>query len=208
MKKKVKFSYDEEVIYSNMEKVLESSTLDEYQQGMNWYPDAHQFCKALANMHKTSVMKVAGIVSAFSPLKSWNINKILAKDFLINKGIWSMHTELQTQKAINIYNNEDDDRLCIEQQLGGLKTINFFNNIYCPSDENYVTIDRHHLYICTGVDVQSCTKKQYEFIKHHTIEYSKSVNMTPCSLQATLWVTWKRIKKCQLKRKELGTMVQ
>ena len=197
------------VITSNIQRVFENATIKDYQEGLYWYSEAHDFANDLAKTYDVSVMKVAGIIAAMSPMKAWKTNKEIAEEF-INSGR-SGHTATQTEKAVSILSNNDNKQY-IENTLGGLKTINFFNNIYNPSNEESVTIDRHHLYISTGMDVQTCTVKQYLFIKKHTIMFSKSVNLIPCNLQAVLWVTWKRMKKeweCQRKSKELkelGTM--
>ncbi len=199
------------IVDANIGKVFENATIKDYQEGLKWYADAHDFANGLANTYGIGNMKVAGIIAAMSPMKSWDINKKITEEF-ISCGT-SSHTYSQTKKAKNIYCG-DETKTYIETTLGGLKTINFFNNIFNPSDENHLTIDRHHLYISTGLDLQVCTIKQYEFIKKRTIMFSKSINLTPCNLQAILWVTWKRMKKeweCQRKSKELkgqGTIVQ
>lgn len=198
------------IVKSNIERVFENATIKDYQEGIKWYSEAYDFANDLAKTYDVSAMKVAGVIAAMSPMKAWKNNKEIAEEF-IKSGI-SGHTESQTEKAKSIYLLNNDDKQYIESTLNGLKTINFFNNIYNPSDEEYVTIDRHHLYISTGIDVQVCTRKQYQFIKKHTVMFSKSVNLIPCNLQAILWVTWKRMKKeleCQRKNKELkelGTM--
>jgi hypothetical protein len=191
------------IVVNNIQRVFENATIKDYQEGLKWYSEAHDFANDLAKTYGIGKMKVAGIIAAMSPMKAWKNNKEIAEEF-IQSGI-SGHTALQTEKAKSILLNNDNKQY-IESTLGGLKTINFFNNIYNPSDEEYVTIDRHHLYISTGMDVQTCTIKQYQFIKKHTVMFSKSVNLTPCNLQAVLWVTWKRMKKdweCQRKSKEL-----
>lgn len=191
------------VVMNNIQRVFENATIKDYQEGLKWYSEAHDFANDLAKTYGIGKMKVAGIIAAMSPMKAWKTNKEIAEEF-ISCGT-SGHTASQTEKAKSIYCG-DETKEYIERTLNGLKTINFFNNIYNPSDEEYVTIDRHHLYISTGMDVQTCTTKQYQFIKKHTVMFSKSVNLTPCNLQAVLWVTWKRMKKeleCQRKNKEL-----
>lgn len=191
------------IVDANITRVFENATIKDYQEGLKWYSDAHDFANDLAKTYEIGNMKVAGIIAAMSPMKAWKTNKEISEQF-ISCGT-SGHTASQTEKAKSILLNNDNKQY-IESTLGGLKTINFFNNIYNPSDEDYLTIDRHHLYISTGLDLQACTTKQYEFIKKRTIMFSKSVNLIPCNLQAILWVTWKRMKKeweCQRKSKEL-----
>lgn len=191
------------IVDANITRVFENATIKDYQEGLKWYSDAHDFANDLAKTYEIGNMKVAGIIAAMSPMKAWKTNKEISEQF-ISCGT-SGHTASQTEKAKSILLSNDNKQY-IESTLGGLKTINFFNNIYNPSDEDHLTIDRHHLYISTGLDLQVCTTKQYEFIKKRTIMFSKSVNLIPCNLQAILWVTWKRMKKeweCQRKSKEL-----
>lgn len=183
-----------EWIINNLQWMYDNVTHKDYQKGKGWYASANSFSHHLSVKYGISQMKASGIISAFSPLKEWNLNKRMAEEFIESKGTFYRHTELQAGKALLIYNGKEDKQL-IESSLGGQKTINFFNNIYNPSDENYVTVDRHHLYICLRADVQSCTQKQYSLIKENTIKFSKSVNLKPCDVQAMLWVTWKRLKK-------------
>jgi len=188
------YSSDGEMIKDNLQWMYDNVTQKDYQEGKGWYASANSFSFYLSNKYGVSQIKTSGIIAAFSPLKEWNLNKRMAEEFIESGGTFYRHTASQGGKAISIYNS-NDDKGYIESSLGGQKTINFFNNIYNPKDENYVTIDRHHLYICLKEDVQTCTNKQYHLIKKNTIEFSKSVNLKPCEVQAMLWVTWKRLKK-------------
>jgi hypothetical protein len=118
----------------------------------------------------------------------------MAEEFIRTKGVISKHTSTQTMKARKILNQASTVQ-DVENYLGGLKTVNFFNNIYNPFSKDHVTVDRHHIYLSLGWDAQSCTTKQYEFIKQNTIILANELNIIPNELQSTLWVCWKRIKK-------------
>lgn len=180
-----------DVVIDNIKEVYDQRTIEDVEEGLYWYEEAHFFSGYMAGKHGITRMQAAGVIAAFSPLKLWRTNKDMVDDFLSNGT--SKHTSSQTKKAATILKLKNKEE--IEKVLGGLKTINFFNNIYHSHDEHWVTVDRHHLFICTGVDIQSCTNKQYEFIKKLTIMFAKVVNLKPCQLQAILWVTWKRLKR-------------
>lgn len=177
-----------------MQEVYSQSIEEDLVYGKGWYERANLFCLALSEQYKVSEMKVAGILSALSPQKEWSQNKAITEEFLRTNGRICKHTSLQSGKARKILQytkNERDVEVC----LGGLKTINFFNNVFKPSDRNYVTVDRHHIYLSIGWDAQSCTPKQYEFLKENTIIFANQLDIVPNELQSILWVCWKRLKK-------------
>lgn len=183
-----------EMVRGNMQKVYSLSTEEDLMYGKGWYERANLFCLALSEQYKVDEMKVAGVLSALSPQKEWSHNKALTEEFLRTNGRISRHTSMQSGKARKILHyakNERDVEVC----LGGLKTINFFNNIFKPGDRKYVTIDRHHIYLSIGWDAQSCTPKQYEFLKENTIIFANQLDIIPNELQSILWVCWKRLKK-------------
>lgn len=183
-----------EKIIENMLSVHNKCISDDLLYGKGWYSRANLFSLALSEKYKVSEMKTAGIIAALSPLKEWTLNKTMAEEFIRTNGKVCKHTSAQSAKARKIlnYNSTKKD---VEISLGGLKTINFFNNIYNPSSKEHLTVDRHHIYISLGWDAQSCTTKQYEFIKENTIILANELNIIPHELQSTMWVCWKRIKK-------------
>ena len=183
-----------ELVIGNMRNVYSQCTQEDLMYGKGWYERANLFCLALSEQFGISEMKVAGILSALSPQKEWSHNKAITEEFLSTKGGISRHTSMQTGKARKILSFAKTTR-DVEVCLGGLKTINFFNNIYNPISRDHVTIDRHHIYLSVGKDAQTCTPKQYEFLKQNTIKFANELDIIPNELQSTLWVCWKRLKK-------------
>jgi len=181
-------------LIENMRSVHNKCEEEDLVYGKGWYNRANFFSLALSEKYGVSEMKAAGIIAALSPLKEWTLNKAMAEEFIRTKGVISKHTSMQTMKARKILNHASTVR-DVENYLGGLKTVNFFNNIYNPFSKDYVTVDRHHIYLSLGWDAQSCTTKQYEFIKQNTIILANELNIIPNELQSTIWVCWKRIKK-------------
>ena len=181
-------------LIENMRSVHNKCVEEDLMYGKGWYNRANFFSLALSEKYGVSEMKAAGIIAALSPLKEWTLNKAIAEEFIRTKGVISKHTSMQTMKARKILNQASTVQ-DVENYLGGLKTVNFFNNIYNPFSKDHVTVDRHHIYLSLGWDAQSCTTKQYEFIKQNTIILADELNIIPNELQSTLWVCWKRIKK-------------
>ena len=181
-------------LIENMRSVHNKCVEEDLMYGKGWYNRANFFSLALSEKYGVSEMKAAGIIAALSPLKEWTLNKAMAEEFIRTKGVISKHTSMQTMKARKILNQASTVQ-DIENYLGGLKTVNFFNNIYNPFSKDHVTVDRHHIYLSLGWDAQSCTTKQYEFIKQNTIILANELDIIPNELQSTLWVCWKRIKK-------------
>lgn len=181
-------------LIENMRSVHNKCVEEDLMYGKGWYNRANFFSLALSEKYGVSEMKAAGIIAALSPLKEWTLNKAMAEEFIRTKGVISKHTSMQTMKARKILNRASTVQ-DVENYLGGLKTVNFFNNIYNPFSKEHVTVDRHHIYLSLGWDAQSCTTKQYEFIKQNTIILANELNIIPNELQSTLWVCWKRIKK-------------
>ena len=83
----------------------------------------------------------------------------------------------------------------IERILNGPKIVNFFNNILNPLDKNYLTVDTHHISICTqDYKLNRITSKQYKFLKEETINFANEVKIIPCELQAILWHHFRKTK--------------
>lgn len=186
--------YDESFVLKNLDLIYQQCTFDDFNNGKTWYENAKSFSLDLSKKYNVGEEKSAAIIAALSPQKSWEVNKKISEQFLMSGGSKSLHTKTQHSKAKTIleYNLSSDQ---IPTILGGLKTINFYKNIYNPECEEALTIDRHHLNICYGEDVKVCTPKQYSFIKNNTTIFAKKIDIIPSRLQAILWVCWKRIKK-------------
>lgn len=178
------------VVEDNIMEIYEQHTLDDLVKGKEWYSEAHSFAVSLSNQYGISVMVACGIIAALSPQKEWNLNKIIAN--LYFQEIYK-HTGTQIQKCRNIEKCKTVEE--INEVLGGLKTINFFNNIYDPRNPDYVCIDRHIAKVATGMDIEAVNKKQYELIKSVYICLAKKLGILPVDLQSICWVTYKRIKK-------------
>lgn len=184
--------YNSDFVQQNINDIWVQHTLEDYKNGSRWYRDANGFSISLANQYNTEPYKTAGVISALSPMKSWDLNKQIAEKALKRQTLRGLHWYNQTGKAKRIKQCSDVSQ--VDGILGGLKTINFFHNIYEPDNQDYLTIDRHMSVIALGNRKQKFTPKQYNFLKDEYRKFSGKVGINLVTLQATLWVTHKRTK--------------
>lgn len=196
------FNYNSKVIQDNISEIWDQHTYKDYNSGKFWYDEANQFSLELAKEYNVTPAKSAGVLSALSPLKEWNLNKRITEEFfqLMKKAPatgWRKASHYYTQKlkAWKIYSITDPFIDEIANILHGLKTVNFFHCIQNPLSCDHVCIDRHMIKVALGADKPKLTTKQYLFLKQEYLTFAEKVNMIPCQSQGILWVTFKRVKK-------------
>ena len=196
------FEYNSKVVSDNIENVWDQHTLDDFNEGKMWYRDANQFSLEVADKYKVTPVVSTGVLSALSPLKEWELNKRLTHNFftLVEKDKqegWKKvgHYRTQKEKAWNIYNLVAPVASDVSKILNGLKTVNFFGSINNPDNDENFCIDRHMIKVAAVTNDLTLTSKQYLFLQKEYVNFAKRVNMIPCSVQAILWVTWRRLKK-------------
>jgi hypothetical protein len=169
-----------------------------FEGGSSWYNDAHELANSLAKQFGLTTLQVAGIISAFSPLKSWDENKKIAKQFLTNGN--GKHTKVMKQKAIDIkLYNSTLEREFILTTLNGNKISNFFLNIAYPNESTSVTIDRHAIAVILGRNAtenegKGITDAQYEFLASCYRQASEILGVIPNQVQSVTWVKWRKLK--------------
>ena len=117
------------------------------------------------------------------------MNKRIAKEFL--EGKRNIHFYKQVQKAKNILRTKKEYRDPVI--LNGRKTVSFYKNIYTPWDNEFVTIDTH-VVNCLIAPNANITPKRYNLIQTSITNHAKKVNLRPCEVQATIWITHKHFK--------------
>ena len=194
------FNYDSKEVNKNIEQVWEQYTSEDFNNGKMWYREANQFSLEVAEKFQVTPVVSAGVLSALSPLKEWELNKRITENFftLMHKDAvngWKRvgHWLTQKKKAWDIYTQNPIPEQ-VSKILGGLKTVNFFGCINNPSDTESLCVDRHMIKIATQSDNAKITKKQYLFLKQEYLNFANRVDMIPSHAQAILWVTHKRIK--------------
>lgn len=190
--------YNKDMLRSNMEEVLIQASPSSYKDAKEWYPKAHKYAEDFSEKYNKPVEITSALISVLSPQKEWFHNLELTEEFLKTKGRRCRHVTKQKEKAKRIYTLNDVKEANIEMAalyLGGLKTTNFFFNIYNPSDPKFVTIDTHMLQLMTGMfNFVKPTVKQYNFMKQILIDFSNEHKMIPSEMQSILWLTWKSVK--------------
>lgn len=164
----------------------------------NWYVVMHKEIKETLGYSEIPMFQLCGVVSALSPQLAWSYNIISAK-CLVDAYLSNTHynnmsllnnlcqqTTANILKAIAIL--ESDNEYQVLEFLNSPKTQNFFANLLCPNDYEYVTIDRHMInasgLIRKGKFV---TTKQYNFLAGALKIVSQELKMIPCHLQSIIW---------------------
>lgn len=159
-----------------------SATDDQRTRGADWYPAAH-----LIAGERLSPRIGAGILAAYSPLTSWEINVRLARHSWAT-GEATGHTGDAVGKVARILSGQDPtDVLPMASKTG-----QFFLCIADPADPDAVVIDRHAHDIVAGrrfgnADRGLSSVKRYASIADAYRQAGKSLGIVPSVLQAVTW---------------------
>ena len=158
--------------------------------GVNWYASAYQFAVELAGQFDKPIYQTAGIISALSPLKSWQENKRLAILFY-ETGIIK-HTNLIKGKIYSIEKAKNINEII--KILNGRKIRSFYQNIL--GFKNVLTIDRHAANIAHKKfdSKRRLTDKQYTEIENNYFKASRILNINPVLLQSITWQYFRTVK--------------
>lgn len=163
------------------------------QERYNWYKEANEFCQSLSEIYNLDNSKVIGILSALSPLKTWEQNKKITEDLIVNKDCGQMRVFVGKSLAILEAETSDDNILKI---LNGKKISAFYLNIKYPDTSDRITIDRHALSIALGYKIKdeeyTMTKLQYKFFVHCYKIASEKVNISPLIMQSSTWLIFRK----------------
>jgi hypothetical protein len=173
---------------------------DTDKQNRNWYIDANNFCNELSEAYNKPLFQVAGVCAALSPMKNWQSNMKLTRDFM--KGSRGGHYGSQIDKAkLCLKSNEDEIFYVLTKN--GLKTSQFYLNIAKPTEVNGVTIDRHAIgaSIYSPKNIQTLpdshglmSVNQYKFFQSCYMSASEIVEYRPHEFQAIIWSVYRRLK--------------
>ena len=207
------------VTVGNIERVFKSATQERISETRQWYQNAQDFTKAVANQlnaNDLSRFKVSGVISAISPRNEWNKNKSdavnLCKEFVSNKyyqlNLFGYHMLLNSKvctfnsnksKAIKILLSNDSE---IETILKGNKLISFYRGII--GDTEAVCIDGHAFNIASNrvtslAEVPTISDKNYKTLQNvyrdakNFINKRYGLNLKTGELQAVTWNEYKRL---------------
>ena len=182
--------------------VFEQASKDELNHGLTWYNDAREQCQVMADKYQLPLRIVVGVVAALSPTNRWERNLIDASNMLrvYTDGGYVESTSPCTYKtmrdkawSILQTNPHDDDSVLF--LLKGPKISDFFS---CIMGHDVCVIDGHAWCIAnndrrTMQEVPNIGKKLRCDLQIAYSVAGKEKGLTAFQMQATTWVTWKRI---------------
>jgi len=157
--------------------------------GIAWYPAA----RALAeNLLPEDVSTAAGVLAAMSPMTSWPENVKRATVAIMGGKV--SHTGPNVDKVLRILSGEHPLDV-----LSGPKTRAFYLNIMGIDSDETVTVDRHAIDVACGNVLSDSDragairgKAGYGKVAGMYREAASVIGITPCALQAVVWVYWRR----------------
>jgi len=177
------------MLTENILSVYRRATLDDINEGMDWYSDAHEFARTL----DSNIQRSAGIIAALSPMSGWANNKAKARQFYVQDGDGTgIGLFRNVRKAVRIYRGEAPLDV-----LGGEKVRAFYQTIVDPEGDHNPVIDRHAFDIAMGrvtSDKERSTlsrKGEYARFADAYRVAAKSLDIGTAQLQAITWVTWR-----------------
>lgn len=185
-----------EELHSNIINVLNMSTEEHLNDGLNWYADARQECKRISQETGIPFISVCSIMAALSPMSPWERNKLDCEALCMGNEEHRFTTfGANVRKATRLLVLTDYDDIITE--LNGQKITAFFDNIYNP-DSDSITIDSHMVSIASGrrlskAERPNVTKTLYLTIEDGVRHIADKFKLRPYELQAILWVTWREL---------------
>lgn len=178
------------------------------ERGEHWYEREHHYARALADAHWRSgsprtVAIACGVLSALSPMVGWEYAKQLALD-LYRRPLRAGGTyQANIDKALRIYRGEAPGEV-----LRGPKTVAFYHSLLTSGqDPNVVVIDRHAAHAAVGQVLAEKDRQRLLRVTSRrsgyadaawayrlatrTINADFGLQLTPCQVQAVVWVTWR-----------------
>ena len=174
----------------NIINVFHQATADQVIDGMSWYHEAHKLALELS---PDDVWRGAGVIAAFSPMQSWNLNVRNARNAFAT-GVASGHTKAMCKLAQRILDGEHTLDV-----LKGDKTRAFASAIADPDGSTIATIDRHAHDIAMGrVYTDAERKITRRVFREMSDAYRAAADMLGvgvAQVQAVTWVVWREAKR-------------
>lgn len=191
---------------TNIIKIYDEATFDEYHQGMLWYHQAEREAAKIADQHRLPMHVVAGVIAALSPNLKWSRNVSDAETVVsafMSGLVYPVSPEdvvvcaypQNVRKAWAIL-EQMPDIAGVKRILNGPKITAFFSNII---GEDACTVDGHARNIYYGKRIAlkdkrlSIGKKEYQKIERAYRKAARKIGIRASELQAITWVAWRRI---------------
>ena len=189
----------------NIKAVFQLATLDEVQNGLNWYPSAGQIAIRLADRYEISEAQAIGVIAALSPRNKWSRNvhdaEALIGAYKASGADQASLTKVCTfgankAKAIAILGlSRAADLDAVLAILNGPKLREFTS---CIAGLDDVCIDGHAYCIWNGgrtslKDVPAIGARLRREIKADYQAAANELGLSPSACQAITWCSWRRI---------------
>ena len=65
--------------YNNLVSIIEDASVEEYQDGLSWYAEAHEIARSLSDRYDISLEQAAGVIAVLSNSTRWAQNVAFAQ---------------------------------------------------------------------------------------------------------------------------------
>jgi len=177
----------------NILAVYGEATDEDLAAGREWYNVAHTYAVGLSHQYYgVTVEQAAGVIAALSPRLPWDRNMAYAERLI------------RTGDTPVLNGNKDKARRILRGEapldvLGGRKVRAFYATILDRYTQE-VVIDRHAFDVAYGEVTDEHTRKMLDRVGMYdrfSDAYRRAAYLSGVSvsvLQATTWVTWRRLK--------------
>lgn len=185
--------------------VYQLANAGERHYGARWYPDAFKVAQTLGGEFNLNAYTVAGVIAALSPRNKWERNIAdaanIVRTYKAGGEIAALKCKVCTfnnnkQKAVQILAEDISDHQTLRLTLKGPKLTEFYNCITGSLPD--VCIDGHAYSIWLGdrvalANVPKISTKLRAQIKADYIKAAAELGLTPSTVQAITWLTWRRL---------------
>lgn len=181
------------VLRSNLRYWFKQASVDEFEDGLQWYKRANDACKFMS--HMAPMLQVAGTVSALSPNNKWARNLQDAANVLAavveDRPADSVKVCTYNANKLKAFEIARGNQQILKQSP---KTYAFAKNVG-ELDPEFVTVDVWHLRACQTRSLsrkkvaESVTPLQYKIIAEETKKVAQEFGLKGYEFQAIVWVT-------------------
>lgn len=161
----------------------------------DWYKEVHMECAILAGKHRLKLWQVAGVLTALSAQKKWELNIQQTRELLAGKPITGLVSRHQLATCDRILSGEQP--LDVFDKYSH-KYRNFYSCIVNPTCERSVCVDTHMInwYLSLhphsklhGVNYNRIFESphKYGIIQSFIRRKAKEAGLLPSQYQAIVW---------------------
>lgn len=196
---------------TNIKRLIAHASEDDIVRGTNWYSDANSLARQMAERYSLSLAKVVGVIAVLSPGSEWNRNiidaEMLIKSFIGHQTIPTVgvYGKRNIAKAVAILEGARFED--VVDSFNSPKVHAFYHAILNPTTATEVVVDQHMKAVMLHKrgkrggsawnEINGVQRHEYPYLAWHIRKIAERAEMSPVSLQAILWLTWKRLSTVQ-----------